>query len=161
VHPICSVLIATSRCPLRPRTTQSDRRTSQSAIRSRVVLGVIANILLGAAFLWAGALKLVQGPSWSRQAADMGVSRPIALVVPYLEVVVGAWLTSQLLKPWAAVVALGLLVSYTVLIVVRLRDGSRPPCACFGSRSMRPLGAYHVLRNVALMALASLAIALA
>jgi hypothetical protein len=122
------------------------------------VIGVVAGILLGAAFVWAGALKLAQGPSWSRQAADMGVSRPIALVVPYVEVLVGALTASQLLSPWPAVVALALLVAYTVLIVLRLLDGSRPPCACFGSRSMRPLGAYHVIRNVTLIALAAVAI---
>jgi uncharacterized membrane protein YphA (DoxX/SURF4 family) len=122
------------------------------------VLDVIANVLLGAAFLWAGALKFVQGPSWSKQAADMGVHRPLALAVPYVEVLVGAGLISQLLTPWPAVVALVLLLSYTVLILVRLADGSRPPCACFGSRSMRPLGAYHVLRNMALIAVAVVAV---
>jgi uncharacterized membrane protein YphA (DoxX/SURF4 family) len=122
------------------------------------VLAVIANVALGAAFLWAGALKLVQGPSWSKQAADMGVNRPVALVVPYVEVVVGALTVSQLFRPWPAVAALGLLVAYTVLILVRLADGDRPPCACFGSRSMRPLGAYHVLRNLALIALAVVAV---
>jgi uncharacterized membrane protein YphA (DoxX/SURF4 family) len=122
------------------------------------VVELIASIGLGAAFVWAGALKLVQGPSWSRQAADMGVGRSIALFVPYAEIVVGALLISQLLRPWPAVCALALLVSYTVLIVVRIRDGSRPPCACFGSRSMRPLGVYHVVRNVALLALAVVAI---
>ena len=122
------------------------------------MLAVIANVLLGAAFLWAGALKLVQGPSWSKQAADMGVRREVALVVPYVEVVVGAATVSQLLRPWPAVVALLLLLAYTVLILVRLADGDRPPCACFGSRSMRPLGAYHVLRNVALIALALVAV---
>jgi uncharacterized membrane protein YphA (DoxX/SURF4 family) len=122
------------------------------------VVEVIANILLGAAFLWAGALKLVQGPSWSKQAADMGAPRPVALVVPYVEVFVGAALVSQVLKPWPAVVGLALLISYTVLIVLRLLDGSRPPCACFGSRSMRPLGAYHLIRNGALIALAVVAI---
>lgn len=122
------------------------------------MLAVVANVLLGAAFLWAGALKLIQGPSWSKQAADMGVGRPVALAVPYVEVVVGAATASQLLRPWPAMAALLLLVAYTVLILVRLADGDRPPCACFGSRSMRPLGAYHVLRNLALIALAAVAI---
>ena len=122
------------------------------------LVGLIASIALGAAFLWAGALKLVQGPSWSKQAADMGVGRSVALLVPYVEIVVGALLISQLLRPWPAVCALTLLLSYTVLILVRLRDGSRPPCACFGSRSMRPLGAYHVVRNLGLIAVAVIAV---
>ena len=125
------------------------------------MVGVVANVLLGIAFVWAGALKLFLGPTWSKQAADMGVARPIALVVPYVEVVVGVLVAVQLFEPWPAVVALALLVAYTVLIVVRLLDGSRPPCACFGSRSTRPLGAYHVVRNLGLIALAIVAVVLA
>jgi uncharacterized membrane protein YphA (DoxX/SURF4 family) len=137
---------------------QSVIATASARVRCCGVVGAVAGVLLGAAFLWAGALKLVQGPSWSKQAADMGVARPVALVVPYVEIVVGAALVSTLFAPWPAVVALALLVAYTVLIAVRLADGSRPPCACFGSRSMRPLGGYHVLRNLALIALAVVAI---
>ena len=60
-------------------------------------------------------------------------------------------------RPWPAVVALAILVVFTLVIARRLLDGSRPPCACFGSRSNRPLGAVHVVRNVALMALAAVA----
>ena len=122
------------------------------------MLEVLANVLLGAAFLWAGALKLVQGPSWSKQAADMGVGRSIALVVPYVEVLLGTALVSQLLDPWPAIAALVLLVGYTLLIILRLLDGTRPPCACFGSRSVRPLGAYHVYRNVGLITLSVVAV---
>jgi uncharacterized membrane protein YphA (DoxX/SURF4 family) len=122
------------------------------------VIGIVAGVALGLAFVWAGGLKLVQGPSWSKQAADMGVSRPVALVVPYVEIVVGAALVVQVFTPWPAVAASALLIAYTGLIVVRLRDGSRPPCACFGSRSMRPLGAYHILRNLGLLALGVVAI---
>jgi uncharacterized membrane protein YphA (DoxX/SURF4 family) len=124
----------------------------------RDVIAVVANVVLGAAFAWAGALKLVQGPSWSRQAADMGVGRSVALAVPYVELVVGALCVSQLLRPWPAVIALALLLSYTALIVLRLRDGSRPPCACFGSRSVRPLGGYHIARNLGLVAVAVIAV---
>jgi hypothetical protein len=50
------------------------------------------------------------------------------------------------------------LVAFTVVIVQRLLDGSRPPCACFGSRSNKPLGRRHVARNLGLLAVAALAI---
>jgi hypothetical protein len=50
--------------------------------------------------------------------------------------------------------ALALLAMFTTLITVRLAQGKRPPCACFGSLSARPLGWRHVLRNGVLMALA-------
>ena len=53
--------------------------------------------------------------------------------------------------PWSAVAAVALLVAFTVVVVRRLLDGSRPPCACFGSRSNRPLSGRDVVRNVVLL----------
>jgi uncharacterized membrane protein YphA (DoxX/SURF4 family) len=123
------------------------------------VVGVVAGVVLGLVFLAAGVLKLIAGPDWLKQAADMDVSRPMAIAVPYVEIVVGVLLVVQLFTPWPAVVAVGMLVVFTVVIVRRIRDGSRPPCGCFGSRSKRPLGAYHLVRNLVFLALALLALA--
>jgi hypothetical protein len=114
---------------------------------------MVAGLVVGLAFVWAGVLKLVEGPAWTKQAADMGVPRLVAQFVPFVEIVVGALLATQLFRPWPAVAALVLLLAFTIIIVRRLLDGSRPPCACFGSRSKRPLGAVHVVRNLVLMAL--------
>jgi uncharacterized membrane protein YphA (DoxX/SURF4 family) len=122
------------------------------------MVGIVAGILLGLAFVWAGIAKLLDGPAWPKQAADMGVSRPIALFVPYVEIVIGVLTASRLFSPWPAVAALALLVAFTAVILLRLADGSRPPCACFGSRSKRPLGAIHVVRNIALIGVALVAI---
>src|SRR5437764_4106860 len=122
------------------------------------VVGIVAGIIVGLALVWAGLLKLVEGPAWPKQAADMGVARPVALVVPYVEIVVGVLLATHLFPPWSAIAALLLLLAFTALIVRRLADGSRPPCGCFGLRSTRPLGAYHVARNLGLLAIAVIAV---
>ena len=121
------------------------------------LVGTLAAVVVGVAFVAAGVFKLADGPAWPRQAADMGVGRSLAVVVPWVEIVIGAVLAVQLLEPWAAIAAAVMLVAFTVVIGLRLLDGSRPPCACFGSRSKRPLGAYHLLRNVGLLLLAVVA----
>ncbi len=119
----------------------------------------LASVGLGLMFLVSGAYKLADGPAWPRQAADLGITRPVAVVVPWFELALGAALVSSLLSPWPEVLAVGTLLVFTMVIVRRLLDGSRPPCACFGSRSKRPLGRRHLLRNVGLLALAVLAVA--
>src|SRR6476660_8633713 len=121
------------------------------------VVAIVASFALGLVFVAAGVLKLVEGPAWLKQAADMEVSRTVAMVVPYVEIVVGVLLVAQLFRPWPAVVAVGMLLVFTVVIVRRIRDGSRPPCACFGSKSKRPLGTYHVIRNLMFVVLAVVA----
>jgi len=81
---------------------------------------------------------LVAGPLWMQQSADMDVPRALAFPVPYVELLLGVLLVTQLFSPWPAVAAAALLLAFTVVIVRRIRDGSRPPCSCFGARSTRP-----------------------
>lgn len=121
------------------------------------VVGAVAAGVVGLAFMAAGVLKLADGRAWPRQAADLRVARPLALIVPWVEIVIGALLTAQLLEPWTAWAAIVMLVAFTIVIGLRLRESGRPPCNCFGSRSTRPLGSYHLLRNLGLLVVAVLA----
>ncbi|NBY44517.1 MAG: hypothetical protein EBQ64_00770, partial [Acidimicrobiia bacterium] len=52
----------------------------------------------------------------------------------------------------AVAASLILLVGFTILLLVRLRDPERLPCACFGATSQRPMSWLDVLRNVILIA---------
>lgn len=122
--------------------------------------GVIAGVIVGAAFLFAGFTKVRSGDDWYRQAADMGVSRLIATPVPWVELTVGSFIALALFDPWPPLAAGLLLFVFTVLIGLRVRDGSRPPCACFGSRFDKPLGASHVMRNLVLIGLVVVTITL-
>ena len=46
-----------------------------------------------------------------------------------------------------------------VALVLRLAQGRRPPCACFGAWSATPIGWGHVARNAVFAAFAAVAIA--
>jgi hypothetical protein len=48
-----------------------------------------------------------------------------------------------------------LLVAFTALLMVRLLQGRRPPCACFGALSSKPIGWGNVARNAVFLALAA------
>lgn len=121
------------------------------------VVGAAAAVVLGAAFLLAGASKLAMGEQWPAQARDLGAPAAVIPLVPWIELVIGAVLVVQFARPIAALVALAVLVVFTGLLVTRLAQGRRPPCACFGAWSAKPIGPSHVARNVVLMALAVVA----
>ena len=116
---------------------------------------VVTSVVLGAVFVVAGVLKLSTPGQWRTQSADLGVPGVVAAALPIVELVVGAILIAQLARRAAAVVAAILLLAFTVLLVVRLVQGRRPPCACFGALSAKPIGWGNVVRNAVLIVVAA------
>lgn len=119
--------------------------------------GVVAALAVAAVLLIAGVSKLAQPARWKVQAAGLGVPPPMALVVPFVEVGVGACLLVQLQRHLVAWFAVALFGAFTALLALRLAQGKRPPCACFGSLSSKPIGLGHLSRNVVFIGLALLA----
>jgi uncharacterized membrane protein YphA (DoxX/SURF4 family) len=123
------------------------------------VIATIAAVALGLVLVVAGASKVAMGPAWPAQASSLGVPRGIAVVVPWVEVSVGAVLAVGILEPWPAAAAVLLVAAFTAVVVVNLVRGRRPVCACFGSLSARPIGWATVARNAVLLALGLVALA--
>ena len=118
-----------------------------------------AALALGLLFIGAGVSKAVMGAAWPAQAQRLGTPRLVAVAVPWVEIIVGAAVAARLAITWSVIAAVALLATFTALLVARLASGDRPPCACFGAWSTRPLSWWHVARNVAMIALAVIAIA--
>jgi uncharacterized membrane protein YphA (DoxX/SURF4 family) len=121
-------------------------------------IAFVASVMLGVAFVVAGASKLAAGPAWSVQASELGAPRPVVPAVPWLEMAVGAALVAQLAEPVPAVLAIVLLITFTALIGTQLQRGKRPMCACFGAWSAKPIGPAHIARNSGLLILGLLAL---
>lgn len=122
-------------------------------------IATIASLLVGAVFVVAGGSKLAAGDAWPAQARELGAPSVTISAVPWVELCVGAALVAGLARPFAAVTALVLLVAFTGLIGLRLTQGKRPACACFGAWSATPIGPMHLVRNGVLMVLAVVALA--
>ncbi len=117
------------------------------------VIAWICSAFVGAVFVFAGVSKLAIGQDWLAQARDLGVPRIVAQIVPWLEIVIGLGLIGRVFSGVVNVVALTMLMLFTAIIVGQLLRGRRPPCACFGRRSTRPIGWSNVTRNLVLVAL--------
>lgn len=120
------------------------------------MVATVAAAVLGVALLVAGGAKRA-APSWPAQAAALGAPRWSIPLVPWIELVLGGLLVAQVARPIVAVAAGGVLLVFTGLLVNRLRQGERPPCACFGRWSAGPIGWWSVARNGAMIALALVA----
>lgn len=120
-------------------------------------VGVVAAIVVAIVLLVAGVGKVARPAAWREQAAGMGVRGPVAAVVPFVELALGAVLLVQFQRHAFAWGAVALFAVFTALIGLRLAQGQRPPCACFGSLSVRPIGPSHLARNAVFIAAAVLA----
>ena len=112
---------------------------------------MVASVAVGLVLLVAGAAKLRQ-PGWPATAAAFGAPRPLAAVIPWAELGVGALLVTAVGLPWTALAAAGLVTSFTVMVALRLVLGEPVPCGCFGETSPRPVGVDTLARNVVLLA---------
>ena len=120
-------------------------------------LRLVSSIALGLVMCVAGASKIRLGKAWLAQGRELGAPAALLPAVPWFEIAIGALLIAQVATPVVAVVALITLQLFTLLLVANLGRGRRPPCACFGAWSAKPLGWGHVARNIVFMALAVLA----
>lgn len=118
------------------------------------VIGAVASVATGVVFLASGASKVSSPQQWRAGAGALGVPWPVARPVPFAEIAVGAVLATLWRRNVVAWVAVAMLVGFTALLALRLAQGRRPVCACFGSWSATPIGVRHLLRNAVFLALA-------
>ena len=109
-------------------------------------------LIIATVFVYAGVAKFATFENWTFQARALGAPDPFVVLVPLAEIalavlLVGGWWFDQTIAA-----SLILLVSFTILILVRLRDPERLPCSCFGATSQRPMSWLDVARNAILMA---------
>lgn len=121
-------------------------------------MGTAAGVVLGLIFLLAGGGKLASR-TWPAQARDLGAPSIVARTLPGAEVMIGALLTAGVARRPLAVVAASMLIGFSLLLALRIRQGRRPPCACFGGRIPRPIGPATLARNGVFLAVAVVAIA--
>lgn len=133
-------------------------RDDAGRLRQILMISHLAGIALGIVMCFAGASKVAMGQRWPQDARSMGAPTLIIPVLPWMEITVGALLVTRVLAVVVGLIALGMIMSFTGLIIANLSAGRRPVCACFGTWSARPLGWSHIARNGILALLAVISI---
>ena len=110
-------------------------------------------VVVAAVFVYAGVAKFATFNNWTFQARALGAPDPFVVLVPLAEIALAVLLVGQWWFTQTLIASMALLVAFTVLLLVRLRDPERLPCSCFGATSERPMSWVDVGRNVILIAL--------
>ncbi|AWM93286.1 methylamine utilization protein MauE [Pseudomonas sp. 31-12] len=125
---------------------------------------IIASALATAVLLASAATHKVRAPArFAKQLADYqllpdALVRPVARVIPVIELVIAFALLVPASRYWAALAAASLIALYAAAIGINLWRGRRDiDCGCAGPDQAQPLRPMLLLRNGALVGLALLA----
>lgn len=121
-----------------------------------MTFGWVAAIVVGVTVAMAGALKLVNR-RWRAEAIAVGTPRWVAPLVPPVELVLGVLLVVRVARPVVGLLAMLLLTAFTIFLLVKWEERRGEPCNCFGVLSKRPVSAWTIVRNLALIGLALVA----
>lgn len=119
---------------------------------------IIARAALASVFAVSAVAKLLDRPGSSEALAAFSVPpmlrRPAVWGLPVVEIAAAILLVRSGTAAFGAVIALGLLLAFTLGIATVLRRGQAPACHCFGALSAEPIGRGTLVRNVLLLGLA-------
>ena len=125
-------------------------------IRNKPLL-LLFRVVLGGLFIYAGVVKVVDPLGFAQdirnyQLVGQSLSFIAAVILPWLEILAGAFLVAGISKRGAALVIAGLLVFFIVLTLVTMARGLDIECGCFGSLS-RKSGWSVVFEDLGMLAL--------
>lgn len=119
-------------------------------------MSALARAVVGLVLLASGGSKAVS-PAWPRQAAVLGAPSWAVIIVPAVELSLGALLVLGAGEPITILLAAAIFIGFSVVLAQHLARGERPPCACFGFVG-RPISWWSVARNAVLVALCVVAL---
>jgi uncharacterized membrane protein YphA (DoxX/SURF4 family) len=125
-------------------------------IRNKTLL-LVFRVVLGGLFVYAGVVKVGNPLDFAQDIRNyrlvgQTLSFAVALVLPWLEILAGAFLIAGIGTRGAALVITSLLVFFIVLTLVTMARGLDVDCGCFGSLS-RKSGWGVVLEDLGMLAL--------
>jgi uncharacterized membrane protein YphA (DoxX/SURF4 family) len=124
------------------------------------VLVLIFRLAVGLLFVWAGSSKIGHADVFAAQIAAFGLVphplvAPLALLLPYFEVLLGLYLVVGLYTRVAALVAVVQLAIFAVAIGSAVARGLALSCGCFGPADKTVTSWPEVIRDLIFAAIAA------
>ena len=124
-------------------------------------LNVILRLLVGGAFVVAGALKVADPAKFALDVSNYRLVpyeliNLVAILLPWIEITAGLFVLAGIWLRAAALVITSLTVMFLVLIVSALARGLNIECGCCGTVGGKHIGLVNLVIDSALLALSAL-----
>jgi putative oxidoreductase len=120
-------------------------------------LSLLFRLILGVIFVYAGLVKIADPLGFALALYNYHILpgwmiNPLAICLPWIEVMVGAGLIAGIMIPGGALVVSGLLAIFAVAIGISLIRGLDIACGCFStSAGAEPITWLYVVRDILLL----------
>ena len=113
---------------------------------------IIIRIILGSIFVYASYDKILDPGKFSRDIANyqivpFGLENSIAIILPWLELLIGFGLIAGIMVDGSAVISGGLLMIFIVFILQAILRGFNIECGC-GLKEGEMVGWSKILENI-------------
>lgn len=154
---------------LRQRRREGERAGGEPAVTGRIVRFLerpaavrTCQVLIGVAFLVAALSKIGDIPAFARQVHNFrvipqGPENLVAMTLPWIELVAGLVLLGGAHRRSAAIVCFALLAVFTAGVAQAMVRGLDFECGCFGTADHTRVGAFKLLQNLVMLAVAGIA----
>jgi putative oxidoreductase len=129
--------------------------------RGHALLALAARLYLGAVFVLACWHKIVEPGAFAidiatYQILPLALVNPMAIVLPWVELVAGVLLIVGFRTRAAALLVAGMMSMFTVAIVIAVNKGLDMSCGCFASQGAAedPISWWTTLRDAGWLGLA-------
>jgi uncharacterized membrane protein YphA (DoxX/SURF4 family) len=114
----------------------------------------LSAVVLGSVFAWAGGSKLVSEDAAAGAFRAMGLPAPriMTRAVALLELTIALLLLTT--PTLGGILAMAVLLAFTIVLGRSLRSGLGVPCGCFGTARQKPVSWVELVRNGLLAVLA-------
>jgi putative oxidoreductase len=120
-------------------------------------LSLLFRLFLGVLFLYAGFIKIADPLGFAQALYNYHILpgwmiNPLAIFLPWVEVMAGASLLAGIMIPGGALVVSGMLAIFAVAIGISLIRGLDIACGCFStSAGAEPITWLYVVRDILLL----------
>ena len=113
---------------------------------------VITRIILGAVFLWASFGKIMEPSDFARSISNyhivpFGIENIIALILPWLELLIGMGLILGIMVDGSVQISAILLIMFILMIGQAMLRGFNIECGC-GLKEGEMIGLNKILENI-------------
>ncbi len=119
-------------------------------------VGLVLRVFVGGFFLYAAIPKIIEPLAFATSIAHYGMLptwmvNAYALVIPWLELLVGGALVAGYRTRINAVLSGGMLVMFTVAVAWAVVLGLKIDCGCFGSQGGEDVSWWKVAKNTGMI----------